>query len=164
MGVCTRANVFALPCVGSLRLNNPYVNEFGTVGAEWWCLPPARPPCPRCATSPPPPTGKYYNGHTPQEDPPPPRPPPPDQSDHRGKQRNLKSGKSSWAILVHKRLGPRPPPPSPPPLLILPLPPPAMMVRTGAAGAQWRGHTGPSEALPQRYRASVPRVCRRCRR
>ena len=61
--------------------------------------------------------GKYWNDRTPQEEggvtPSGPPPPPSDQSDHRGKQRNVLLGKSDRAILVHKLFGLRPP--SPPP-------------------------------------------------
>ena len=48
-------------------------------------------------------------------------PPPPDQSDHRGKKRNLPFGKSDRAIFVTHIFGSQTPPP---PLLILPCPPP----------------------------------------
>ena len=70
------------------------------------------------------PRGKYWNGRTPSEEGVPPphwTRPPPDQSDHRGKTRNLQSGKSGGAIVGTQTFGPVPPPP---PLLMLPCPPP----------------------------------------
>ena len=57
--------------------------------------------------------------------PPGPPPPPPDQSDKRGIQRNLQSGKSCRAIFGTQTFGSQTPPP-PPPLLILPCSPPPL--------------------------------------
>ena len=56
--------------------------------------------------------------------PPPPLPPPPstpDESDHRGKKRNLPLQRSGRAVLVHKLLGPRSPPSPPPSTISRPL-------------------------------------------
>ena len=68
----------------------------------------------------------------------------PDQSDHRGKKRNLQWGNSCWAIFGTQTFGSQTPPPPPPPPLLMLLP--------------WRGAVKCTQSVSPKYELRGSRV------